>query len=73
VQRLLAQSRRLGNEQLAEAITLLTEADVNVKGRTGLPATLVLEVLVARLARLSRAQGRSSSRSSSSGRTAARR
>jgi DNA polymerase-3 subunit delta len=52
--RTLAQSRRLGSERLGQAITLLADADVNVKGRTGLPASLVLEVLVARLTRLVR-------------------
>lgn len=71
--RALAQSRRLGSERLAEAITLLAEADVNVKGRTGLPPTLVLEIAVARLARLSRAGGPPPRASSRSGRVAARR
>jgi DNA polymerase-3 subunit delta len=50
----LAQSRRLGGEPLAQAILLLAEADLQVKGRTALPTSLVLEVLVARLSRLVR-------------------
>lgn len=50
----LAQSRRLGSERLAQAITLIAAADLDVKGQTALPAELVLEILVARLCRLVR-------------------
>ncbi len=52
----LAQSRRLGADQLGQAITLLADADLDVKGRTALPAEVVLEILVARLTRLVRAR-----------------
>jgi DNA polymerase-3 subunit delta len=50
----LAQSRRLGSERLAQAITLIAAADLDVKGQTALPGELVLEILVARLCRLVR-------------------
>jgi DNA polymerase III subunit delta len=52
----LAQSNRLGSERVAQAITLLAAADLDVKGRTALPPEVVLEVLVARLSRLTRAR-----------------
>lgn len=50
----LAQARRLGSEAVAEAIRLLAEADLDLRGTTkDWPDTLVLEVLVARLCRVS--------------------
>jgi DNA polymerase III delta subunit len=52
----LEQGRRLGAERVAQAMTLLSDADLDVKGRTGLPPELVLEVLVARLSRQLRAR-----------------
>ena len=48
----LLQSRRLGYRQISRAVTLLAEADLDLKGRTDWPPELVMEVLVARLARL---------------------
>ncbi len=48
----LAQSRRLGHEGVARAVSLLAAADLDLRGTTGLQGDLVLEVLVARLARL---------------------
>jgi DNA polymerase-3 subunit delta len=48
----LEQSKRLGSERIARAVVLLSDADLDVKGRTGLPDSAVLEVLVARLSRL---------------------
>jgi DNA polymerase III subunit delta len=48
----LAQSRRLGSARTARAIQLVARADLDVRGATGLPEVAVLEVLVARLARL---------------------
>ena len=54
--KVLAQSRRLGGDRIAQAVSLLADADLDVKGRSGLPSDLVLEVLVARLSRLSRAR-----------------
>lgn len=50
----LAQCRRLGHERISRAIKLLARADLDLRGGTGWPPELVLEVLVARLARLVR-------------------
>lgn len=50
----LSQSRRLGSERLGEAIMLLSQADLDIKGQSALPQALILEVLVARLSRLAR-------------------
>lgn len=50
----LAQSRKLGHERIARAIALLAGADLELRGGLGWPPDLVLEVLVARLARLVR-------------------
>lgn len=52
----LAQGNRLGSERVAQAIVLIADADLDVKGRTALPPEVVLEVLVARLSRLTRAR-----------------
>lgn len=48
----LAQTRRLGSAGVARAIELLASADLDLRGASGLPDVLVLEVLVARLTRL---------------------
>ena len=48
----LTQARRIGHDGVARAITLLSEADLALKGEIDWPGDLVLEVLVARLARL---------------------
>jgi DNA polymerase-3 subunit delta len=50
----LEQSRRLGSARIATAIGLLAQADLDVKGESGLPPELVTEILVARLARQTR-------------------
>ncbi len=47
-------SKRLGPAKLATIVGLLAEADLDVRGRTAAPAEMVVEVLVARLAHLSR-------------------
>jgi DNA polymerase III subunit delta len=52
----LKQSRRLGSAKIATAIGLLSDADYDMKGGTGLAPDLVLEILVARLARQTRPQ-----------------
>ncbi len=52
------QADKLGTAKLSTALGLVAQADVDVKGMTGLSAEVVLEVLVARLARLSRATSR---------------
>ena len=48
----LAQANRLGSTRIARAVQLLAEADLDLRGTTGLSGELVLEVLVARLSRL---------------------
>ena len=49
----LESSRRMGSERIADAVRLLAAADVDLRGATGQPPELVMEVLVGRLARLS--------------------
>ena len=51
----LASARRLGPAGVAEAVGLVADAEVALKGGTEWPAELTLEVLVARLCRLARA------------------
>jgi DNA polymerase-3 subunit delta len=48
----LAQGQRLGSAGVARAVTLLAEADLDLKGRIEWSAEAVLEVLVARLCQL---------------------
>ncbi|MCU0272805.1 MAG: hypothetical protein MUE34_06205, partial [Acidimicrobiales bacterium] len=50
----LTTARKLGSEKIARAITLLAGADLDLRGVRAWPDELVLEVLVARLAALSR-------------------
>lgn len=52
----LEQARRLGSQRVAQAIVLLADADLDVKGQSALPPELVLEVLVGRLSRLVRSR-----------------
>ena len=47
-----AQAARVGTAGIGKAVTLLADADLDLRGRTALPDQMVLEVLVARLARL---------------------
>ncbi|MHB1486679.1 MAG: DNA polymerase III subunit delta [Acidimicrobiales bacterium] len=47
-----AQAQRLGHDGVARAIGLLADADLDLRGMTAWPAEVVMEVLVARLARL---------------------
>jgi DNA polymerase-3 subunit delta len=51
-QKALDQGRRLGHDGLTRAFTLLAEADLDLRGQRQWPDELVMEVLVARLARL---------------------
>lgn len=53
-QQLLMQSRRLGSQRIAEAIELLAKSDLRLRGKVDWPHELILEVLVAELAWLSR-------------------
>lgn len=57
----LDQTQRLGHEGIARAVSLLAEADLDLRGRRALPEELVMEVLVGRLSRLAPAT-RSSTR-----------
>ena len=57
-----AQAARLGSAGIGRAVVLVSDADLDLKGRTSLPEQTVLEVLVARLARLVPAARRGSSR-----------
>jgi DNA polymerase-3 subunit delta len=50
----LAQARKLGHDRVVRAMDLLAAADLDLRGGKAWPDDLVLEVLVARLARLSR-------------------
>jgi DNA polymerase III subunit delta len=50
----LEQSRRLGSGRIAEAINLIAAADLDVRGASGMDAEVVIEILVARLARQTR-------------------
>jgi len=50
----LDQSRRLGPVKVARAVELLADADIALRGASGWDNTLVMDVLVARLAALSR-------------------
>jgi DNA polymerase-3 subunit delta len=51
----LATSRRWGSFRIQEAMGLIADAELDLKGASGCPEQLVLEVLVARLCRLARA------------------
>jgi DNA polymerase III subunit delta len=55
----LTAARNLGSAGVAEAVCLVADAELALKGKLDWPGELVLEVLVARLCRLSR-QGRPS-------------
>ncbi|HKH07039.1 MAG TPA: DNA polymerase III subunit delta [Acidimicrobiales bacterium] len=50
----LTQVRRLGHDRIVRAIDLLATADLDLRGGKAWPEALVMEVLVARLARLGR-------------------
>lgn len=52
--KVLASSRRLGTARLTRSVAALASADLDLRGRRAWPDELVLEVLVARLARISR-------------------
>jgi DNA polymerase-3 subunit delta len=60
----LAQTKKLGHSGVARAVTLLADADLALKGELEWSGVLVLEVLVARLARLAPRPAASSRRGS---------
>ncbi len=51
----LTQARKLGSDRARQSISLLHRADIDLRGTVDWPNALVLEVLVARLARVARA------------------
>jgi DNA polymerase III subunit delta len=55
-EKLLKLARRLGSDRIADQLLLVADADLDLKGAKEWPDELVLEVLVARLARLSAAR-----------------
>lgn len=54
--KVLAQGRRLGADRVAHAISLVADADLDLRGVVAWPDELVIEVLLARLAQLARAR-----------------
>lgn len=54
----MSQGRRLGTEALLRMIGLIADADVDLRGRSAWDDLLILEVLVARLARVGRPSSR---------------
>jgi DNA polymerase III subunit delta len=52
--KLLEQTHRLGNARIAQGINWLAQCDLDLKGASGLPPELLVEILVARLARQTR-------------------
>jgi DNA polymerase III subunit delta len=52
----LTQSRKLGPVGVSRGVELLAEADLDLRGRRDIPGDVVMEVLVARLARLGAAR-----------------
>jgi DNA polymerase-3 subunit delta len=58
----LEAARRLGTDGLREAVGLLAQAELDLRGESGLDDRTALDVLVARLAALSRRHARGSSR-----------
>jgi DNA polymerase-3 subunit delta len=50
----MQQARRLGHDRIVDGLSLLAAADLDLRGAKAWPEDLVLEVLVARLARLAR-------------------
>lgn len=60
--KVLEQSGRLGSAKIAQGINWLFAADVDLKGASGLPPGLIVEILVARLARQNRPRAASGRR-----------
>jgi DNA polymerase-3 subunit delta len=50
----VVQLRRLGPKKIGRAIELLSETDLDLRGKSALDGDIVMEILVARLAHLSR-------------------
>jgi len=58
----LEAARRLGSDGLREAVALLAQAELDLRGQSGLDERTAIDVLVARLAALSRRHARGTSR-----------
>jgi DNA polymerase III subunit delta len=58
----LEAARRLGTDGLREALALLAQAELDLRGQSGLDERTAIDVLVARLAALSRRHARGSTR-----------
>ncbi len=54
----LEASKRLGTEGLREAMRLLAQAELDLRGASGIDERTVIDVLVARLAALARRSAR---------------
>ena len=54
----MTQAHRLGHDGVVRSMALIAQADLDLRGAQAWPDHLVAEVLVARLARLSRASTR---------------
>ena len=50
----LSQMRNLGPRKIQRAIELLSQADLDLRGNSALDGDIIVEILVARLAQLSR-------------------
>ena len=50
----LNQMRRLGSEKVRRSIELLSKTDIDLRGKSALDGDILMEILVARLAQLSR-------------------
>lgn len=50
----MALQRKMGTERIAAAVLLVADADLDLRGRSAVPSEAIMEVLVARLARLNR-------------------
>ncbi len=66
--KVLDQARKLGSERIARAVTLIADADLDLRGVLDWPDELVIEVLVARLAQLARTRASAPAARSSSAR-----
>ncbi|MCE2854902.1 MAG: DNA polymerase III subunit delta [Ilumatobacteraceae bacterium] len=60
--KVLDQYKKLGSSKVAQAVSLLAQADVDLRGGKDWPPELVMEVLIARLSRLAGGRGKVTSR-----------
>src|SRR5215831_6393152 len=60
----LEAARRLGTDGLRDALALLAQAELDLRGQSGLDERTAIDVLVARLAALSRRHSRGTTRAS---------